>query len=139
MLNLLSLLIKLLFGSTANPELQATFKIVKTEGIVISDNDVITQVLSAINNFFDITNWNFGDTFYFSELSTYIMYQVSPYVSSVLIVPKQSNLNFGNLFEIPCDSNKIFISSASINDIEIINGITSTNIKIATHYSDSST
>ena len=121
-----------LFGSTANPELQATFKIVKTEGIVISDNDVITQVLSAINNFFDITNWNFGDTFYFSELSTYIMYQVSPYVSSVLIVPKQSNLNFGNLFEIPCDSNKIFISSASINDIEIINGITSTNIKTST-------
>jgi hypothetical protein len=30
------------------------------------------------DTYFDTTNWDFGDTFYFTELSTYVMNQLAP-------------------------------------------------------------
>ena len=73
---------KILFGSAASADLRASFKVIKTSGQVISDNDVKSQVIIAINQFFALENWDFGDTFYFSELSTYVMTQLSPNISS---------------------------------------------------------
>ena len=58
------------------------------EGDIITDNDIKARVIRAINQFFSIDNWDFGDTFYFTELSTYIMNQLMPYVNLVLIVPR---------------------------------------------------
>jgi hypothetical protein len=120
---------KVLFGSDAASELQATFKITKTPGQVISDNDVKSQVISAINEFFSLDNWDFGDTFFFTELVTHVVTKTSPYVSNFVIVPKHSNINFGGLYEIKSENNEILISSATVDNIEIISGITATNIK----------
>ena len=120
---------KVLFGSISQPELQATFKVTKTPGQVISDNDVKSQVILAINQFFSLENWDFGDTFYFTELSTYVMNKLATKISNFLIVPKQEGLNFGSLFEIKANSHQLFINGATVNDVEIINGITSSNIK----------
>jgi hypothetical protein len=120
---------KILFGETAAPELQATFKITKTPGQVISDNDVKSQVISAINEFFVLDNWEFGDTFFFTELATYITNKVSPYISNFVIVPRHNNINFGGLYEIKSEMNEILINGATVNDIEIISGITASNIK----------
>lgn len=120
---------KVLFGIDAAPELQATFKITKTPGQVISDNDVKSQVISAINEFFSLDNWDFGDTFFFTELATYVMTKLSPAISNFVIVPKHSNINFGGLYEIKSENNEILINGAAVTDIEIISGITATNIK----------
>ena len=120
---------KVLFGETASPELQAIFKITKTPGQVLSDNDIKAQVITAINKFFSLENWDFGDTFYFTELATYVMNNLAPNISSFVIVPRKGDLNFGSLFEISCSSSQIIISGATVNDIEIISGITSSNIK----------
>lgn len=120
---------KILFGITATPELQAMFKITKTPGQVVSDNDIKAKVISAINQFFALENWEFGDTFYFSELATYVMTQVAPTVSTFVIVPRQAGLNFGSLFEITSLSNQLFINGATVNDIDIISGVTGSNIK----------
>lgn len=120
---------RILFGSKATPDLQASFKVIKTQGQVISNNDIKSQVISAINEFFALENWDFGDTFYFSELSTYIMNKLSPNISSIVIVPRQGTLNFGSLFEIKSLSNQLFINGATVDDIEIITGITTSNIK----------
>ena len=122
---------KVLFGPTAPLELQAVFKITKTPGRVISDNDIKSQVITAINEFFALENWDFGDTFYFSELATYVMNKTSPNISNFLIVPRQPNLSFGSLFEIKSTSNQIFINGATVTDIEIISGITANQIKSA--------
>jgi hypothetical protein len=121
-----------LFGADANPELQAKFKVTKNINSVISNNDIQSRIVTAINQFFTLDNWNFGDTFYFTELSTYVMTQLAPDVTNFIIVPKQSGAYFGSLFEISCPSDQIFISTASVADIEIINGITSGNIKSVT-------
>jgi hypothetical protein len=120
---------RILFGSKATPDLQASFKVIKTQGQVISNNDIKSQVISAINEFFALENWDFGDTFYFSELSTYVMNKLSPNISTIVIVPRQGTLNFGSLFEIKSLSNQLFINGATVDDIEIITGITTSNIK----------
>jgi hypothetical protein len=128
----------ILFGVTANENLQATFKVTKTPGQVISDNAVKTKVISAINEFFVIANWDFGDTFYFSELSAYVMKQLSPAISSFVIVPKKANLNFGSLFEIKSTNDQLFVNGATVDDVEIISGITSSAIRsISSTLSDS--
>jgi hypothetical protein len=119
----------ILFGASAPLNLQASFKVTKTVGQVISDNDIKSKVITAINQFFALENWDFGDTFYFTELSTYVMNQLAPSVSNFVIVPRQSGLNFGSLFEIKSASDQLFINGATVDDIDIISGITSSNIK----------
>lgn len=120
---------KILFGATASTDLQASFKVTKTPGQVISDNDIKSQVIYAINQFFVLENWDFGDTFYFTELATYVMNQLAPNIANFVIVPRQSGLNFGSLFEIKSASDQLFINGATVDDVEIIAGITSSNIK----------
>jgi len=120
---------KILFGSAASSDLQASFKVIKNANQVVSDNDVKTRIITAIEEFFLIDNWDFGDTFYFTELSTYVMTQLSPDISSFVVVPRQGGLGFGSLFEIKSASDQLFVSGATVDDIEIISGITSTSIK----------
>jgi hypothetical protein len=123
---------RILFGATAATNLQAIFKITKNSNSVVSDNDIKARTITAVNQFFSLDNWDFGDTFYFSELSTYIMTQLAPDVTNFIIVPRESGVYFGGLFEIKCPSNQLFINGATVDDIEIISGITSGNIKSVT-------
>lgn len=120
---------KILFGNKATPDVQATFKVVKNSDIVISDNDVKSRVLSAINEFFNLENWDFGDSFYFSELTAYVMNRLAPNIVNFVIVPAQSDLNFGSLYEIRAEKDQIFINGATIDNIEIISAITASKIK----------
>ena len=123
---------KLLFGSSASREVQATFKVTKNSSSVVSDNDIKARVVTALNTFFALDNWDFGDTFYFTELSTYVMNQLAPDITNFVIVPLQSDLYFGSLFQISCPSNQIFINGATVDNIEIISGITGANIRTVT-------
>jgi hypothetical protein len=120
---------KILFGSAASIDVQASFKIVKNPEIVISDNDVKSKVISAINEFFSIDNWDFGDNFYFTELSTFVMNRLATSIVNFLIVPKKNNLSFGSLIEIKAEKDQIFVSGATIDDIEIISAVTASRIK----------
>ena len=120
---------KVLFGTKAESNMQATFKIVKNPEQVVNDNDIKSKVITAINQFFALENWDFGDTFYFTELSTYVMNQVSPDLVSLIIVPKQSSQTFGSLFEIRGEANEIFISGATVDDVQVIDAITASRIQ----------
>jgi hypothetical protein len=119
---------KFLFGATADKNLQAQFKVIVNSSIVISDNDVKTQILAAINNFFALGNWEFGDTFYFTEMAAYVTSQLSPNIVNFVIVPSGSTLSFGGLFEITAGPDEIFISGATISNIDIVPAITSSLI-----------
>ena len=105
--------------------MQATFKIVKNPDVVVNDNDIKTRVINAINQFFTLDNWEFGEAFYFTELSTYIMNELTPDIVNVVIVPKSDNQTFGSLFEIKAESDEIFISSESVAVLEIIDLVNS--------------
>lgn len=121
---------KILFGSAAEEKFQATFKVVKNPIKTINDNDLKVRIVLAINEFFDISNWDFGNTFYLSELITYIVSQVAPDVSNIVIVPNQETQSFGSLFEIKSRSDEIFISGATVDDIEIVSTIGASEIKV---------
>jgi len=120
---------KVLFGNEASDDLKATFKIVKNSDRVVNENELKAEVIAAINEFFAIENWEFGDTFYFSELSAYIMNKLSPKLSAIVIVPQQNTLAFGTLFEIKSEADEIFISSATVDNIETINAITAARLR----------
>ena len=119
---------KPLFGSKAESTLQATFKVVKNANIVVSDNDIQASVISAINSYFDINNWDFGETFYFSELAAYLHVQLVPKISSIIIVPANQSSVFGGLMQVNANINEIITSCATVNDVKIISAITAAQI-----------
>jgi hypothetical protein len=119
---------KPLFGSEATSDLQAVFKIVKNPDQVINDSDLKTRTIEAINQYFSLENWDFGDTFYFQELATYVMNRLSPDLVTFVIVPKQVTQSFGSLFEIRSESDEIFINSASVAEIDIITEVTASRL-----------
>ncbi len=120
---------KILFGKKAPADLQVKFKIVKNKDVVTNDNELKSDIVEAINRFFTIDNWDFGETFYFQELSAYVMTQLSPKLASILIVPNQGTQSFGSLFEIKSEPDEIFISAATVSDIETISEITAKEIQ----------
>ena len=120
---------KTLFGETSSTDLQAKFKIVKNPDIVINDNEIKTRVIAAINEFFALENWEFGETFYFTELSTYVMQQLTPNLVTFVIVPNQATSTFGSLFEIKSEADEIFISGATVADVELIDSVTATRLR----------
>jgi hypothetical protein len=122
----------LLFGAAADPALQAMFEVVINPTSAVSSANVSARILTAINQFFALENWDFGDTFYFTELSTYVMNQLAPDITNFVIVPNQTGQYFGSLFEIQCPSNSIFLSCATAANIQIVSGLTSTNLKTVT-------
>ena len=116
---------KLLFGAKADPTLQANFQVVKSASTTLSDTEIKTRVIETINNYFALTNWDFGNTFYFSELSGYLHQQLSDILSSVVLVPIGSNNYFGSLYEIRCEPNEIFLSAATVDNIQIVQSVLS--------------
>ena len=120
---------KMLFGDDAPAELQARFKVVRLPGTSLSDNEIKTNIIKAVNKYFNIDNWEFGDTFYFTELSSYIHQEVGNTIGSIVIVPKKASGVFGDLFQVKCDSDELFLSTATVNDIDIVDKITKENIK----------
>jgi hypothetical protein len=119
---------KSVFGSKADEALRATFKVVKNAEVVISDNDVKVAVISAVNTYFDINNWDFGETFYFSELSAYLHAELTTKISSIVIVPNSTQLIFGSLYQINAEPDEIIISSATVDNVEIITAITAVQL-----------
>jgi hypothetical protein len=119
---------KVLFGSKANEDLQATFKAVKNPDQVLNDNDIKTRIIGLVNQYFAIENWDFGDTFFFQELATYVMNRMAPDLVTFIIVPNQLEQAFGSLFEIRSEPDEIFISGATVNDVLLIDEITASRL-----------
>ena len=114
---------KILFGTNAEELLQATFKVVKNTKTNVSDAVIKTRVIQAINEFFALDNWDFGDSFYFTELAAYIHNELAPDLLTAVIVPNQSGQSFGSLFQIDSAADEIFISGATVDDVSIITAL----------------
>jgi hypothetical protein len=63
---------KPLFGPKAAENLRATIKVIRAANSTASESEIKTLVVANLNEYFSIDKWNFGDTFYFSELAAYI-------------------------------------------------------------------
>ena len=121
---------KPLFGAKADPLLQAKFQVVKNPAVGLTDNEIKTQVIAAINLYFDPNNWDFEDTFYFSELAAYLHSTLAPNIASIVVVPASNNMVFGNYFQINAQPWEIITSAATVNDIEIVSAVTAAQLNI---------
>jgi len=125
-----SVVFKPLFGAKADPALRATIKVIKSSSTNASDSVIRSATLTAMNTYFDINNWNFGDTFYFSELSAYLHAQIGTLVSSVVLVPNDPTMSFGDLYEIRSSPYEIFANAATANDVVVIAALTPVELQI---------
>jgi hypothetical protein len=121
---------KALFGNLSDKEFQAQFKVVKNIKSKLTDSEIKSKVIAAVDKFFTPGNFNFGETFYFTELAAYIHTSLSTDLSSVVIVPLNQESKFGTLFQIQPDRNEVVTSVATVNDIIVISEITDSNIRI---------
>jgi hypothetical protein len=120
-----------LFGQKADQALRATVKVIRAANSTASVSTIKNLVVANMNAYFSIENWNFGDTFYFSELAAYIHQNIGDVVSSVVLVPLSPQKSFGDLYEIRSAPNQIFVNGATVNDVEVITALTSTNLQTA--------
>jgi len=130
---------KPLFGDKADSSLQASFKVIKNNPTLKTDSEIKVRIVESINEFFAVENWDFGDTFYFSELAGYLHQELVPDIETILIVPKSGDQVFGSLFQITAQRDEIFISAATVNDVEVIDAITANRLKASGNVVTSST
>jgi hypothetical protein len=120
---------KLLFGNEALTENQATFKIVRIENSTWTDNQIKQGVIDAIDEYFNLDNWSFGDNIFISELNAYIHKKMISHVASIVITPKQITNDNSDIYQIRMDFNELPLSVASVNDVIIIPSASKNNIK----------
>lgn len=121
---------KSIFGSTSDIGLQAKFRVVKSSGTTLTDTEIKSRVIQNIQNFFDINNWDFGETFYYTEMAAYIHNKMAGIIGSIVIVPVQESSAFGNLFQVTPNSDELFIPDVTLESIEIVTSYTEDNLRI---------
>jgi hypothetical protein len=121
--------LRLLFGTLAEPQLRAKFKVVRASGAVLTNERVKEELLIVINTYFDIGNWDFGETFYATELIALMHQRLPTEIASVVLVPLYSTNSFGDMFTVECGFDEILQSAAQLTDIEVVDALTPTTIR----------
>jgi len=122
--------LKLLFGSNAIPQLQAQLKVIKSENALLTDNEIKTTIVATVRNFFDITSWEFGETFFFTELAAAIHSALPVDISSVVLVPLFEQNQFGDMFEVVAREDEIFYSDITVDDVLIVPAYNAINLRL---------
>jgi len=117
--------IRLLFGNKAEVQLRAEFKVVKNPLTDLTDNQIKTRIVDVVREFFNIDVWEFGETFYFTELSTAIHNDLGSDIDSVVLVPTLPANQFGDLFQVEAREDEVFQPDIDVDDILIVTSLTS--------------
>ena len=121
--------LRLLFGVLAEPQLRGKFKVVRAPGATLTNERVKEELLTVINTYFDIANWDFGETFYVTELLSLMHQRLPTEIASVVLVPLYSTNSFGDLFTVECGFDEILQSAAQLTDFEVVDALTPTTIR----------
>ena len=109
-----------IFGEKSNLQDRAKFQVVRIPGTNITDSEIRNRIVEAIGEYFALANWDFGENFYFTELSAYIHNQLVGYISSIVIVPVDAESEFGSLFQISTKTDEILIPDIGVDNIDIV-------------------
>jgi len=124
-----SVLFKPLFGAKAAPELRGVIKVVRAPNTTASISEIKSQVVANMNDYFSIDKWDFGDTFFMSELSAFLHERIGSIISSVVLVPLNPLKTFGDLYEIRSAPNEIFVNAVTVSDVEVIDALTQSELR----------
>jgi len=120
---------KILFGTRAIPQLRCRFKIIRPVMSSLTDNEVKVRIVEAVRKFFDIDAWEFGETFFFTELAASIHSVLGPEIDSIVLVPTYAQNQFGDMFQVQSGEDELFIPDISTGDIEIVQSFTPSNLR----------
>jgi hypothetical protein len=123
--------IKLLFGPQADQTLQANFVVVVAPTATFTNQRIQQEVINTINTYFQISNWNFGQTFYATDLISKIHQALPTQISSVVLVPTYSVNSFGSLFTIEAGIDEVLQSCATVANVQIVSALTPTVLRQA--------
>lgn len=121
--------IKVLFGPKADVELRGTVKIIRSSDRSLSNNQIKSNVVDAVRDFFDISLWEFGEAFYFSELAAHIHSQLPTALDSVVLVPTLNTNQFGDLYEVSTKEDEILQVDFSVDQVEIVEALDPTTLR----------
>lgn len=111
---------KILFGEKAIPELRAKLKIIRPAVNSLTDNEVKVRVVNSVKKFFDLRYWEFGEGFFFSELSSAIHADIGPEIDSVVLIPIFSQNQFGDMYQVQSRENEVFIPDITSTSIDVV-------------------
>lgn len=120
---------KILFGKEAVQQLRCEFKVIKSATGRNTDNELKVAIVDIIRNFFDIDQWEFGETFYATELTATIHANLPGEIDSIVLVPTAASNYFGELYEIIPDEDELFLPSVSVSDVVIVDHYNSRVLK----------
>ena len=119
---------RLLFGRESENKFRCSFKVIKNKNTTYSDNEIKKMVVESIDEYFK--TMKVGEKYYFTNLNAFVKNRLGVCIDSFVPVPSNEENKFGNLFEIMCGNDEILLSTASIDDIQIIDKLTDYNINI---------
>jgi hypothetical protein len=122
--------LKLILGDKARPELRGKIKVIRSDASTSTDTQIKSTIVATARNFFDITKWEFGETFYVTELIAAIHNALRTEISSAVIVPSSAQSQFGDLFQIECQEDEIFYIDINVEDVEIVSAYTPVNLRL---------
>lgn len=120
---------KVLFGQHAQSELRANITVVRSSNGTMTDNEVKVSIVDLVRSFFDIEEWEFGETFNFTELSAHIHAKLFSEVKSIVLVPTHDTNSFGDLFQVIPQEDELFLPSISVDNVVIVDYLSPQNIK----------
>ncbi len=120
-------IIRLLFGTKAEAELRGEFKVIKNPLTPLTNNQIKTRIVDVVQEFFNIDLWEFGETFFFTELAAAIHDDLSSDIDSVVLVPTLPANQFGDLFQVEAREDEVFQPDVDVDDILIVTSLT-TNV-----------
>lgn len=108
---------KRVFGFGAASSNKCLFKVMKANELT-SDNEIKQLVISLIDDYFK--DFTVGQSFFFTQMSTYIHDNSNGLIKSIVPVSANANDVFGTLFEIGCEENELLLSTATVQNIQIV-------------------
>lgn len=120
--------LRLIIGNRAIPELQATVLVVKNVNSSLTDSQIKSKVKDLTRSFFDVSFWEFGATFYFTELVAVIHHEMAADINSVVLVPLSPNHFFGDLFQVNIQEDEIVQADINLSDIEVVSSLSALRI-----------
>lgn len=121
--------LRLMFGTLAEPQLRARIKVVKALGGTLTNERLKEEILDVVNTFFNIENWDFGDTFYATQLMSMIHQRLPNDIASAVLVPVYSTNSFGSLLTVESGYDEILQSAAELSDIDVVEALTPSVIR----------
>jgi hypothetical protein len=115
--------LKVIIGKNAPAVLKGTIKVIRSNNKTLTGNQIKTMIVDIVDEYFDINKWEFGETFYFTELASFIHSKLPIDIDSVVFVPSYKNHLFGDLLQVFAKEDEIIQPSISVSDIEIIESL----------------